>query len=266
MVRLGRIRGHLRPRRLRLYGLGNGKSGTTSLTQMFGAYRAAHEINRNRVRAVGTKILTGEIDAHSARVRAELRRRSVRYHLEVDVAGHLAVFADPLARMYPDARFVLLVRDCFSWLDSVVEQQIRSLRVGLVRDSYYRAKYQWDDESFAPEEATLRDADLLPIASWYRGWAAMNQRVVDAVPADRLLVVRTEDLDRSAPMLARFAGVPESTVRTVHANRNPSPTGLLGTVPASFIVEQAREHCAPVMERYWGAEWSELSSRLPTRR
>jgi hypothetical protein len=265
MEGLAGIRAHLRPRRLRLYGLGNGKSGTTSLTRRFGAYRAAHEINRDRIRAVGAKVLTGELDVDSARARAELRRRSVRYHLEVDVAGHMAVFAGTLAAVYDDARFVLLVRDCFSWLDSVVEQQLRSLRAGRTRDAYYHAKYLRFGDAFAAEEAPLQDAGLIPIASWFQGWADMNQRVLASVPPERLMVLRTEDLDDSAQVLARFAGVPASTVQAVHANRNPSPIGLLSEVPAEFVVEQAREHCGAVMERYWGADWCALRARLPQR-
>jgi hypothetical protein len=230
---------------------------------MFGAYRAAHEIDRDRMRPLAAKILTGEVDADSARVRAELRRRSVRYHLEVDIAGHMAVYAGPLAQMYPDAKFVLLIRDCFSWLDSVVDQQIRSLEKGKVWDSYFRAKNLQHDDQFAPEEAPLQDAGLIPIAAWFRGWAAMNQSVLGAVPADRLLVVRTEDLDGSVATLARFAGVPESTVQPVHANRNPSPSGLLGALPVPFVLERAREHCGPIMETYWGADWCDLRERLP---
>src|ERR1051325_5315376 len=111
MVQLRRIGGHLRPRRLHLHGMGNGKSGTTSLTQMFGAYRAAHEIDRARFRALAARVVTGDLDDRSPRVRAALVRRSVRYHLEVDVAGHMAAFAGALAHLYDDARFVLLIRD-----------------------------------------------------------------------------------------------------------------------------------------------------------
>jgi hypothetical protein len=251
---------------LRLYGLGNGKSGTTSLTRMFGSYRAVHDIDRARIRVVATRVLTGELDADSLRVRAELRRRSVRYHLEVDVAAHMAVFAGTLAHLYSDAKFVLLIRDCFSWLDSVVEQEIWSLREGRVRDSYYNAKYLRFGDGFAPEEEALRDAGLTPVASWFQGWADMNQRVLDAVPPDRLLVVRTEDLDDSVELLARFAGVPVSTLRSVHANRRTSPTGLLGEVPEAFVIEQALQHCGPMMQRFWGDDWCDLRSRLPEQR
>jgi hypothetical protein len=252
---------HLRPRRLRLYGVGNGRSGTTSLTRMFDEYRAAHEIDLDRTRALAARVLAGELDVDSWRVRAALRRRSVRYHLEVDVAGLMAPFARPLVGMYADARFVLLVRDCFSWLDSVVEHRVR--RPIADGENYFAVKYLRHCDTFAPEEATLRDANLFPVAAYFQGWADAIQRVLDAVPAERLLVVRTEDLDSSVETLARFAGVPASSLQPQHANRNPSPTGVLGAVPVPFVVAQARAHCTPLMERFWGPAWTDLATRLP---
>ena len=230
---------------------------------MFGSYRAAHEIDRERSRALVLKVWSGELDAHSVRVRAALRRRSVRYHLEVDVAGHMSALAGTHAAMYADARVVLLIRDCFSWLNSAVDMRIRSLNT---ESSYFHAKYLRYGNRFANEEAVLQEAGLIPIGSWLRGWVDANQRVLDEVPPDQLLVVRTEELDSSVEVLARFAGVPASTLRPVHANRNPSPTGLLGEVPAQFVIERAQEWCAPIMERFWGPNWCDLATRLPQQR
>ena len=186
----------------------------------------------------------------------------MRFHLDVDVAGNMSLFAGTHTRMYPDAKVVLLIRDCFSWLDSRIDMQIRHAWDG-PGNVFFDAQYMRYDDPFATEESVLSDAGLRPIASYLRAWADLTERVLGSVPADRLLVVRTEDLDASTEVLARFAGVPVSTVRSVHTNRNPSPTGLLGEVPLPFVVEQAREHCGPLMERYWGADWCELSPRPP---
>jgi hypothetical protein len=233
---------------------------------MFGWYRAAHEIDRKRMQAVATRVLLGELDPGSARVRTELRRRSVRYHLEVDVAGYMSVFGATLADMYTDAMFVLLIRDCFSWLNSAVDMRIRNLHHPSNTHAYFHAKYGSYGHEFASEEAALQQAGLVPATSWLRSWAQTNQRVLDAIPSERLLVVRTEDLDTSAEVLAHFAGVPLSTVHAVHTNRNPSPTGLVSEVPVSFVVEQARRYCAPLMDRFWGPDWCDLATRLPRQR
>ena len=227
---------------------------------MFATYRSSHECDASRMRALAAAVLRGELAADAPRARWELRRRSVRYQLEVDGANFLTPFVATLADLHPDAKFVLTIRDCFSWLDSRLEH-LRSRPPD--RDLYVAAQYARFDDGFAPEELVLRDAGLRPIAAYFRGWAAYNDLVLASVPKDRLLVVRTEDLDTSADVLAQFVGVPASTVRPAHANRNESPTGFLGQIPTSFIVERAREHCGPLMERYWGAEWCNLSARLP---
>ena len=232
---------------------------------MFGSYRAAHEIEGMRMRALAAKVMTGQLDASSSRVRAELRRRSIRYHLEVDVAGHMASFAGTLARMYDDAVFVLPIRDCFSWLDSAVEQLLQFDRAGRTRDAFYEAKYLRHCDVFTSHEAVLEDAGLIPIAAWLQGWADSNERVLGSVPPERLLVVRTEDLDDSVEALARFADVPAPTLRPVHANRNAARSGLLADVSPDFVLEQAQEHCGSLMERFWGPDWCELRTRLPSR-
>ena len=265
--RLRRLPGHLRPRRLRVYGIGLGKSGTTSLARMFGMYRAAHEVDARRLLPVATAVLQGELATDSARVRAELRRRSLRFHLEVDAAPFLMPFAEALALLYPDGRFVLTIRDCFSWLDSRVEWDLRHPPSAVPMFAPFRsALYPRYDEVFAPEEAALEKAGLRPIASYLRSWRERNEEALRHVPASQLLVVRTEDLDRSTATLARFAGVPEPTVRPAHANSNPHRTGILGRVPRDFVVARVQEHSAELMAGYWGAKWYKLETWLPARR
>ena len=260
MGRLERVSAHLRPRHFRLYSVGNAKTGTTTVPRMFELYRSSHECDAGRMASLAAGVLRGQLDPRSARVRRALRRRTLRYHLEVDAANFLTPFAGTLALLYPDAKFVLTIRDCFSWLDSRVEQFIRNTSF---RGGYADAQYRRFHEAFAPEEAVLRDAGLWPIAAYLRGWAAYNELVLASVPPDRLLVLRTEDLGDSASVLAQFVGGPATTVRTSHANRNVAPSGFLGKVPTPFIVDRAREHCATLMERYWGEDWCELSARLP---
>jgi hypothetical protein len=260
MARWRRLAGHLRPRRFQVFNVGNAKTGTTTVPRMFDAYRSSHECDAQLMRPLAAAVLRGELAPDAPRVRRAFRRRSLRFHLEVDAANFLTPFVGMLTELYSDAKFVLTIRDCFTWLDSRVEQLLHQPPA---TEGYTSAQYERFDEEFAPEELALRDAGLRPVAVYLRGWADYNQRVLASVPPDRLLVVRTEDLDGSSDLLARFAGVPASTVRSVHANRNEARSGFLGHVPAAFIVERAREHCGALMERYWDSEWYDLSARLP---
>jgi hypothetical protein len=259
-----RLPAHLRRRRLHLHGVGIGKSGTTTLAEMFRDYRAAHELDAERFVPISAGVLTGQYALDARRVRFELRRRQIRFRLEVDSADFLNPVAGTLAALFPGARFVLTIRDCFSWLDSSVEWRLKTTDAGIwapMRDAMYGSS----PAVFAPEEAPLRDAGLPPIAAYLRRWAQQNAAVLRRVPSERLLVVRTEDLSGAGDTLARFAGVPVGTVHPAHAKANTDRTGLLAQVPRDFIGERAREHCATLMEKYWGLDWYDLRARLPVR-
>ena len=166
--------------------------------------------------------------------------------------------------MHDDARFVLLLRDTVSWLDSRIEFALRKAPTS-VGDESMRARYGRYGESFRPGEAALETAGLYPIAAYFRYWTELAEKVMRDVPMDRLCVVRTEDLDVSNERLATFAGVDPSTILTVHANHNEQRTGILRTVPEQLVVELAQEHCAPLMQRYWGDDWVDLTDRVTYR-
>lgn len=202
----------------------------------------------------------------NARARPELRRRSWRFNLEVDCANFLSPMAGEIAALYDDARFVLLIRDCFSWLDSRIEWLAtrRHLHTPMWLESFAARYGQYQDVP-APEEAPLTAAGLLPIASYLRYWAELPENVLRDVPEHRVCVVRTEDLDGSNERLAEFVGVDPETIEVVHVNRNASRTGLLSKVPRPFVVDRAAELCGPSMQRYWGPDWVTLSDRLPHR-
>jgi hypothetical protein len=258
--RARRLPGHFLPRRFRLFGVGDGKTGTVTLSRKFGHYRSRHEWDGLRLIPASSAFLRGQLS--DAEVRAEVRRRSRRFNLEADCGYFLSPFAGHLAEMYDDARFVLLIRDCFSWLDSRIEFALRKPSKPIGLDSM-AARYGRDDEPRRPEEAALHDAGLWPIASYLRYWAELPAQVVRDVPAERLCIVRTEDLDHVNERLAMFVDVDPSTIITVHANHNETRTGLLTRVPVEHIEELVDQHCAPLMARYWGDDWRELSSRLP---
>jgi len=258
------IAAHVRPRRLRIYNVGCPKTGTTTVPRMFADYRAGHEWAALQFLPIATAVLTGELRADAPRARRALRYRSLRYHMEIDAANFLTPVAGTLANLYPDAKFVLTVRDCFTWLDSRIAQDVRySAQPNAIWGAYLDSLYNQVDGGFAPEESALEEMGVRSIRSYLSLWNRFTQPVIDAIEPDRLLVLRTEDLNHSAGELARFAGVPPATIAPTHANRRPKPHPLLAEVPRDFVVERCREQCSSLMERYWGADWHELADRLP---
>jgi hypothetical protein len=77
--------------------------------------------------------------------------------------------------------------------------------------------------------------------------------VLDAVPPDRLLVLPVADLDTVAgrARLARFAGVPEETLSSQSARRNPARArfSILERLPQGQLEAALDRHCADVWQR-----------------
>src|SRR5436190_16002112 len=141
-----------RVRRTRFYCVGTGKSGTHSVAEMFSRnVRAQHEPE-------ALELIDKILDRHFGRItEAEwtewLRARDRRLALEVD-SSHLNLdLLDFLLHEFPDARFLLTIRDCYSWLNSMFNQSRRfrgKLDPRLVRRKELQAGPGARD--YAPEE------------------------------------------------------------------------------------------------------------------
>jgi hypothetical protein len=263
-----RVRRRARRRRLQVYVVGLGGTGTTTLCDIFEHYRAAHEVDRRRMLPIANAARTGRLSP--ARRRWELRRRNLRFGLEVDSAAFLTLFVPDLARMYPRARFVVSVRDCFTWMDTRVEKWLRSGERIDPNATDWAAPYRWSDYGVtwavtqSPEDAPLVERDLPPIGSLAKRWAQTYADVLRSSPPDRTLVMRTEDIDTSLERLAEFCGVDGSTLTPgVHRNAAPSRERLLSQLSRDHVLHEVERYCAPLMEQFWGPEWRTLVHRVP---
>ncbi len=113
----------LRRRRLHAYVLGPPKTGTTSLSEIFRPrFRAEHEPLSVRTRdyvrfAHEQKRPMDELIRY-------LRWRDRELYLDVEASHPMTVFADLLARTFPDARFIVSFREPLSWLGSIINMRL----------------------------------------------------------------------------------------------------------------------------------------------
>jgi len=248
-----RLFGAHRVRRARLYGLGVGKTGTHSLAEMFSKdVRARHE---QEARDTIDKI----IDRHHGRVSDDewigwLRARDRRLALEVDSASlnlHLLAFLVP---EFPDAHFVLTVRDCYSWLNSAINHIVR------VREKLAPHWLKWrafqagaTGYVYGSGDEVLKTAGLPNLDNQLLQWRKYNEEVLAGVPAERLLVVRTDQITQRAFEIADFAGLPRHTVRLegTHAYQNPVIRQPIRDIDGTFLEAKVEQHCRPLMARFF---------------
>jgi hypothetical protein len=250
----GRARLAFRPRRFQAFGVGTPKSGTRSLAGLFErSYRAAHEPEAEALVAMIDLEMKHGIERE--RVAQFFRRRDRRLRLELESSHPTAFFLETLLVEFPGAKFILTIRDCYSWLLSVCGQFLRLPKThdyafwGKMRDAYYRP----DLYPHAPEERVLAAHGLYSLDGYFAFWARHNTEVLTRVPRERLLVVRTHEIRRDAERIAGFLGVPPESLDTsrAHLNRAQAAADMVWEIDPRFVQTKADLHCRDLMARFF---------------
>ena len=245
------VLGPYRVRRVQLYGVGMAKSGTHSIAKMFShRVRARHEPQAPQLIGKVIDWWGGRIS--EAEMNAWLRARDRELALEVDVSGVNLQIVDLLQREFPAARFVLSIRDCYTWTNSRMNDDLYPP----TSEGWSRwAKFVYGPGPFvrAPEELALKKGGILPLDTYLSSWAARNSRVLASVPPERLFVVRTDQIRQRAYEIAGFAGLPRRVIRLhrTHEFHNPRKVPLLREIDRDFLERKIGQHCRPLMTQFF---------------
>jgi len=227
----------LPPRRFHAIGLGTPKSGTMSLAGIFAdRYRAGHEVEWGPTIDLLLGFARGAInDVDMVR---ELVRRDRRLQLEFEASCFLAQCPGLLAAAFPETKFILTIRHCRDWLDSILDNNMR------YRRSHDRYTAGWHDVLFQPHQfsyagldSPLADRGLYPLDAYITCWVATHERVIREVPADRLLIVRTDEIGARLGDIAAFLGLDTATLdqSRSHLNVTSHRLGMVDLLDADYV-------------------------------
>lgn len=248
-----RLLGRHRARRARLYCLGMGKSGTHSIAAMFS------EIVRTRHEPQAVQVLEKIFDREANRLSEKqfvdwLHARDRRMALEVDSSALNFDLLDTLLREFSNARFVLTIRDCYSWCNSLMNHCLRFAETMDPRwQPWLHSRMRGGIFQHTPEEQMLKHRGLYTLDGYFSYWSRHNSETLAKVPANRLLVVRTDQIQQRAVEIADFAGLPRRAVRVdrTHEYQNPSREQLLRQIDRNFLEAKVEKHCRPLMTRFF---------------
>lgn len=240
-------------RRVQVYVVGMPRSGTVSLYDTFKLkFRAMHEPES---RFFTRKVVAYRLNQLSEqKMRSYLCHRDRRMGLELDSAYLNGEVVKLLADEFPQARFILTIRDAMSWVDSMMnfllnKPEFMTSRKAHIRD-HMLVQFGVPPYTYAPEESVLRDKGLHPLSCYLKYWTEHNQRVIDSVPAERLLVVKTNDIGHSNNLIEVFLGLPpDSLSKAVHSNPASKRYSLLEQLPPEFVRAQVEAHCGELMKK-----------------
>jgi hypothetical protein len=247
-----RIIGPQRCRRAQLYCVGMNKTGTHSIAAMFSkTVRAAHEPQAVKLLEQGLW-RPGRLEDKG--VLEWLRARDRELALEVDSSSLNIDLLDFLLSEFPAARFVLTIRDCYSWANSLWNHMISwDGKVPLQWYPWLEARCRPHLFQHAAQEQILKENRLHTLDGYFSDWTRHNSEVLAKVPAQRLLVVKTNEIRERAFEIADFAGLPRRAI-LLHRTRtfqNPNKQDLIRKIDRDFLEAKVQKHCRPLMTRFF---------------
>jgi hypothetical protein len=239
-------------RRTQIYCVGTAKSGTHSICSMFSRNVAAsHEPQAPQL--IGKYFDWRNRRISDGELREWLHVRDRELALEVDSSWFNVLILDFLAGEFPKARFVLTIRDCYSWLNSEFKRVLHAPSQEPQRIKIRKFLYDRAGAVHSPEEQVLKATGLYPLDGYLSRWAAHNEQVLAAIPSERLLVVRTDQISSRAHEIADFARLPRHAVRPdrTHEYRNPEQRQIILEIDRNFLEKKVAQHCRPLMSRFF---------------
>jgi Sulfotransferase domain len=248
----------VRPRRLDLCCCGLSKTGTHSLAGLFEGYRSAHHPDpRVRLRLAARYLRHETEDAVVQRV---LGRRDRLLRLEMESSTIAGILIEPLSAACPRKKFILTIRDVYSWCDSWIDHNLnRPPSSSSPWAALDRIRLRIDDFEPTKFDAPLTERGLPPLECYFRLWADHNARVLDVLTPQRLLVVETGQILESVAEIAAWAGVRRETLRTDRGwlFSTPQKHQVLATLDRSYVQDSADQICGRLMHEYFpDVSWS----------
>ncbi|MGB8701974.1 MAG: sulfotransferase [Thermosynechococcaceae cyanobacterium] len=248
-------------RRFRAYCIGAAKTGTTTISLMFEpSYRSCHEPEASLVLEKVLDYWNGKIDRR--RLASYIRHRDRRLGLEMDASHLNAPLMDSLLQVYEDAKFILTIRDCYSWLDSLFNHHGPVYRSLGNRKSFQTAKwtrfynhiYGSEKFQYSSQENLLREYNLYTLDGYFSYWAEHNRRAIKIIPPSKLLILRTQDIDNKSNEIEAFLNISKGSLKPKVRGNTRDKTqklNLLSQLDQDFVEAKANQYCQDLMQRYF---------------
>ena len=239
-------------RRFHAYVVGLPKTGTVSLAGLFGNYRSFHEFQQRETHKMIIELNQGQV---SKREFSQFIRKRDFWagFLEMDAAHFNRHYIDILAEEFPNAKFLCLIRDCYSWVNSCVNYythpekeslQVSELPNGMPFDLPMGA-------SSEKEELVINFQKYIDVPLMF--WTTEYKKMLEKLPPDRSMIIKTDEISGKAEEIARILNVSYNSLITEQSHLNKAEYGvdILRSLDKGFLEAKFKEHCSDLMEKFF---------------
>lgn len=208
------------------------RSATTSFAGIFQRYKSTHEFMISETINTLMDYREGKISA--ARLRHFLKDRDRRAAHQVDSASFFFLAPDVVIDTFPDAKYFLAVRQCESWVISMVDNSVfahKMIKAGKTTvDLSFLDRYSkvfisnHRHASFENLDQLRRDSGHI-VSELAKFWGETSLLLLNTmlkVQREKRLIIHMEDFNQSTQAFARLAGIPVAGIHleNQHLNRD----------------------------------------------
>jgi len=241
------VRQKLQPRKIQAFCVGIPKTGTTSFAAILEQnYRAAHEPEYGLIVSKMYQHYHHQLtDGEYCRF---LRKRGKRLWLDFESSCFMGYRPDLLYRAFPDAKYILTVREPKSWLDSNFNDNINYPASMPFNAYWHEVFFEPHKYSYTPYGTVLKEYNLYPIDAYLTYWVSANSSVVQAIPDYQLLIIDLKQLNRSIHRLADFLSIAPDSLNIQNSHRNKTKTekkyDIINLIDANYLQDRIDALCA----------------------
>ena len=179
-------------------------------------------------------------------------QRDERLGLEFDSSWVNYFIIGHLMHAFPDAKFILLVRDCYTWVESIVNHMLTREIPTDVRE-FMDWWFEPQKYPHRNEELPLKENGLFSLECYLTAWRSHVTKVSGIVPPDRLLIIRTHEIRDTLDSVTEFLRVPREGLDDAkcHLNKGTREKQITSLVDRRFLEDVVAETCNEMMCRHF---------------
>lgn len=239
--------------RFQLYSVGLPRTGTTSLSTLFGMYRSANEYMEQETIS---KIIAHHFCQISDQDFYEfLTFRVQQGQLEMDAASFNHFYLDFLVKKFPEAKFIFTIRDPYSWINSYMNMLLRWKQKFGVNPPQWTTNYgkmlfgNFNWNVFNSTQELNHNLDSMVI-KFLCHWTEANRRILNLLPQERSVIIKTQEISYSLENIANFVNIHQNSLTDKHhSNRSSNNINLLESINKELFKEECQKLANDIIKR-----------------
>ena len=177
-----------------------------------------------------------------------LKERDSELGLELESAHPLVYIGHSLCETFPQSKFIITIRNPYKWLGSRLSYHYQAKAKGW---DIYRDYFWWKNNKFYnEEEILLKEMGLCSVNTYLKQYQDVY-KLLESIPEDRCLFLKTNELNNSKFKIAEFLDINPTTLLTRHENNNNNKINIVEQLPEHFVKNKVMLYCQDIIHKYF---------------